>query len=268
MTDNTDNDETVSGSLESQDKSQTLPDGVFVSLEITDGPDKGEKRELSATRTVIGRKAADIVLSDPTVSGRHAILDFEGGKLFITDNNSTNGTRINGEQVESGRVNNLDEIQVGDTKILVSLVEDKYAAFMPDPDDPESTDSRVISSEEEDEDVTVIRKALDNPEVQKNIHLVLEVFDGPDKGKKFQAIKRSTVIGRSSEADLQIADKTISKKHCQLEVHNKDKMTLKDLASSNGTRLNERYVSAVIVRTGDVIQIGETKIKILIHIKP
>jgi hypothetical protein len=51
-----------------------------------------------------GRDAAQcgIVLSEPRVSGVHATLKLENGQLFVRDENSNNGTLVNGNRVSPG----------------------------------------------------------------------------------------------------------------------------------------------------------------------
>jgi pSer/pThr/pTyr-binding forkhead associated (FHA) protein len=256
-------DDTISGSQSRADSSKSLPPGLDITLEILEGPDKGMTVKVESPRTVIGRKDAEVVLSDPTVSGRHAVIEFAAGKLFITDNHSTNGTSVNGEPVESAPLANMDEIECGDTRILLSVVEDKYGSYVAPELDEDAADPRMA----EEDEATVINAPLPNPEISDKIQVVLDVASGPEQGKKLKITHRSTVIGRSEAADVQIDDPTISKKHCQIEIHNKDKMTIKDLASSNGTRLNDQYISAVKIRHGDIIRVGDTLIKIIIHIR-
>lgn len=57
--------------------------------------------ELPETGTVeLGRdEPADLLVPVPTVSGRHALIKVEGDKVTVTDLNSTNGTFLNGEQL-------------------------------------------------------------------------------------------------------------------------------------------------------------------------
>jgi len=257
-----DRETTHSGSLRDQGQAGDVPAGLFITLEVIEGPDKGLKFEVVSAQTVIGRKDADLKLNDPTVSGRHAVLECAGGKLFLTDNKSTNGTKVNGKLIDSSPVVNLDELQFGDTKALISVVEDRYGTFQTGPVDEESEDTRLPPSES-----TLIRKTLTNPRIPENLYVVLEVVEGPDKAKKYKLLFRSTLVGRGPKADISLSDPVVSVRHCQIEIHNKDKMTIKDLASSNGTRLNERYISAVKIRDGDIVQIGETKIKILVHVR-
>jgi len=45
----------------------------------------------------IGRQDADLVLQDPEVSRRHALLRRSGKTVVVEDLDSTNGTFVNGE---------------------------------------------------------------------------------------------------------------------------------------------------------------------------
>lgn len=78
-----------------------------------------EKRvdhELKEGENLIGRRPeCPIVVSHPTVSGRHAVLHAEGGEYVLEDIGSHNGTFVNQERIE-GRVklSHNDAIQFGD----------------------------------------------------------------------------------------------------------------------------------------------------------
>lgn len=53
------------------------------------------------TEMRVGRDAAtcQIVVNEPRVSGSHAVVKFESGQLFVRDENSNNGTSINGNRI-------------------------------------------------------------------------------------------------------------------------------------------------------------------------
>ena len=56
----------------------------------------------------------EIVLQDPTVSRNHASLIIDGSEYIIRDNNSSNGTFINGNQIHGeARLNRHDILKVG-----------------------------------------------------------------------------------------------------------------------------------------------------------
>ena len=73
--------------------------------------------QLSGPQIVIGHaESADLVINDPYVSGRHALLTVdELGRVTIWDLKSTSGTFVNGERVTGGRVLEPgDEVRLAD----------------------------------------------------------------------------------------------------------------------------------------------------------
>jgi DNA-binding NtrC family response regulator len=74
----------------------------------------------AAGEMVIGRSSdADLRLTSPAVSGKHARIRIEGQQVLIRDCGSRNGTRVNGERVESPRSLTFgDVISVGGVTII------------------------------------------------------------------------------------------------------------------------------------------------------
>lgn len=72
--------------------------------------------------TTIGKSDSnDIMLSDPTVSRRHAQIVFNGSDFEIHDLNSANGTTVNGGYIESANLKNADVIQFGEAIVKFYL---------------------------------------------------------------------------------------------------------------------------------------------------
>lgn len=73
-----------------------------------------QRWSLDKDRLTIGRGPdCDIILPDRVVSRRHACIDRRDGEYFIVDDNSKNGTFVNGKPVtEPRRLIDGDEIQV------------------------------------------------------------------------------------------------------------------------------------------------------------
>ena len=90
--------------------------GLFV---VESGPKAGSRYGLEAAVTSVGRHGeADILLDDVTVSRRHAIVERIGDRYVASDAGSLNGTWLNGKRIESGELNDGDELQVGRFKLM------------------------------------------------------------------------------------------------------------------------------------------------------
>ena len=58
-------------------------------------------------------------LDDPAVSRMHCIFTLEDGVLTVTDLGSGSGTLVNGESAQRAALRPLDQIQVGETRLVV-----------------------------------------------------------------------------------------------------------------------------------------------------
>jgi pSer/pThr/pTyr-binding forkhead associated (FHA) protein len=66
----------------------------------------------------IGRRPeSDIFLDDVTVSRDHALLVRRGADWYLDDCGSLNGTYVNRRRIESARLDDGDELQVGKYKL-------------------------------------------------------------------------------------------------------------------------------------------------------
>ncbi len=78
----------------------------------------GESFPLTGDRLSVGRRPdADIFLDDVTVSRDHAILVRRGEDYYLDDCGSLNGTYVNRHRIESHRLTDGDELQVGKYKL-------------------------------------------------------------------------------------------------------------------------------------------------------
>jgi len=117
----------------------------------------------------------------------------------------------------------------------------------PEPLKPPKT---VVEEVEEVEDKTRI--------VKKGFATAwLTVIEGKDKGRTFDVInERVTSIGRDSVNDVVLDDGTVSRKHAKVSFKN-SKYFIHDLASSNGTFVNEKKIDVSEIKDGDLIYIGD-----------
>jgi hypothetical protein len=78
----------------------------------------GESFPLDRDRMTIGRRPdSDIFLDDVTVSRDHALLVRRGGDLYLDDLGSLNGSYVNRRRIESHRLEDGDELQIGKYKL-------------------------------------------------------------------------------------------------------------------------------------------------------
>lgn len=85
----------------------------------------------------------------------------------------------------------------------------------------------------------------------------LKMIQGPDAGVVFVLTGERVVMGRGEENDVMISDLKASRRHIEL-AQTPTGWTLKDLGSANGVVLNGQNTRAALLKSGDVIQLGET----------
>jgi len=90
------------------------------------------------------------------------------------------------------------------------------------------------------------------------------VRDGPDAGREWR-VSEELVIGRAGDADVVLADPTISRRHAAISAQG-DTAVVEDLASSNGTYVNgELAAEPRRVGQGDTIRLGrETTLEVAV----
>jgi hypothetical protein len=82
------------------------------------GGREGESFAVDRERTTIGRRPdSDVFLDDVTVSRDHALLIRRGDQWYLDDCGSLNGTYVNRSRIESQRLEEADEVQIGKYKL-------------------------------------------------------------------------------------------------------------------------------------------------------
>jgi pSer/pThr/pTyr-binding forkhead associated (FHA) protein len=90
-----------------------------VTFQVIEGIDKGRTFRELPTPVTIGREEGNLLrLNDERVSRFHAKVQFDNGEIIITDLESTNGTRVNGNVVQIRRLRPGDRVGVGRSVLL------------------------------------------------------------------------------------------------------------------------------------------------------
>lgn len=81
------------------------------------------RKTFSNADVVIGRDSAcDFQIPDETVSSRHARLNYRYMQWWVEDLQSTNGTYLNDEKIETSTIIiNGDEIRIGQIPVLIDI---------------------------------------------------------------------------------------------------------------------------------------------------
>jgi two-component system cell cycle response regulator len=80
----------------------------------------------------------------------------------------------------------------------------------------------------------------------------LTVLAGSDVGRIFALELGASILGRSPQSEVHIAHESISRRHCEVTVRPQGRVFVRDLGSTNGTRVDEAEISAAPLElTGD-----------------
>lgn len=76
-----------------------------------------------------------------------------------------------------------------------------------------------------------------------------------------------TLIGRGTDSTLRVPVADVSRQHCQIDLLG-DKLTVRDLGSSNGTFVNGKRIAESPLKAGDKLAVGRVVFGVQIDGKP
>ncbi len=206
-------------------------------------PDSAERSfELAKTEITIGSdQSNDIALDDGNVSHTHVRIECSENECMLIDNNSINGTLLNGQPVRQATLSAGDVIKMGNNMLRFdNISQDKPALF----------DSIDSMSELE---TTVAQQSV-RRSFYETSRARLVVYS-PDRTWDVQLVNETLSIGRSPEADIPLLFEKVSRHHAQIERRDNE-FIIRDLGSTNGTWFGSQSVKEHVFRTGDTIKIG------------
>ncbi|HEU4732707.1 MAG TPA: sigma 54-interacting transcriptional regulator [Kofleriaceae bacterium] len=94
-----------------------------------------------------------------------------------------------------------------------------------------------------------------------------EILSGADAGRSIRGDKRSFLLGTHASADVVLADPHASRLHARLDVEDAD-YVLRDLGSTNGTRVGGTRVREACLEDGAIVEIGATRVRFRVLDEP
>jgi pSer/pThr/pTyr-binding forkhead associated (FHA) protein len=97
---------------------------MTISITIIAGPSKGLAHRFTKPMVSVGRSGggADIEIDDPSASDLHCAIGVKQHAIRLCDLDSTAGTYINDERVESAELEHLSEFRVGSSLLLITIL--------------------------------------------------------------------------------------------------------------------------------------------------
>lgn len=109
-----------------------------------------------------------------------------------------------------------------------------------------------------------INQPLDRPIALPKVDLYLEILRGNDAGKRVKIQEISLVLGRVN-ADMNLRDNDVSRKHAVIEIYGREQVVIRDLASTNGTFVNGKRIHQATLQHNDNIRLGKTLLQFTIE---
>ena len=88
----------------------------------------------------------------------------------------------------------------------------------------------------------------------------LITIHGQQLGKKFDLPMDELIIGRGEQTGIRINEENVSRQHARV-VRKGHEVLIEDLNSTNGTFVNTKKVTTQVLKTGDLVLIGNTILK-------
>jgi pSer/pThr/pTyr-binding forkhead associated (FHA) protein len=199
--------------------------------------------QITKDRTTLGRRPYnDIVIDNLAVSGEHAVLQMEGGDVYLEDLNSTNGTYVNGKAAKKQLLQDGDTVEVG--KYKIKFVNDAASS---------SYDKAPVLNASAGGLTAASAPSLTpafSPAAPEPLHASIKVMSGAAAGREVQLTKVVTTIGKPG-----VAVAAITRRQRSFFVHH--------VEGAGNPALNGVPIGAepVALKNGDLIELAGTQMQ-------
>ncbi len=97
--------------------------------------------------------------------------------------------------------------------------------------------------------------------------VTLVMFIGSGERRDFPLSAGKSIVGRSTDSQIQIPLEIVSREHCEIRVK-KESVRVRDLGSSNGTYVNNRRIQESALHAGDTLVVGPVVFTVVIDGEP
>ena len=97
-------------------------------------------------------------------------------------------------------------------------------------------------------------------------YALLSELDG--SGTEHPLNKSSICLGRSQDNDIRLTNDSISSHHAEIHQRRNGDVYIVDLASSNGVYVNNTKVAQLVLKDGDLIELGEVRLRFSADFEP
>lgn len=219
---------------------------------------------------IIGRDpdASQLIVEDLSASRKHAICRRTPDGITIENLSHTNPTLVNEEKIEQPHLlHQGDMVKIGNSVFCYyeetgsKLIEEHPSEVIPkeekvltSEDIIEKLAAEKIPAEEEMPHPSIFEEEADDSKqgvAQVNFDLtetgrwLLKVVGGPNSGAEFsmQAGNTYTLGTDPNTCDIVFYDNTVSRQHVRITVGEDDSLTIEDLKSRNGTRIDGEQIT-------------------------
>ncbi|MEI6055468.1 MAG: FHA domain-containing protein [Lentisphaerota bacterium] len=89
---------------------------------------------------------------------------------------------------------------------------------------------------------------------------VLIVLSETDKGQTFPLTNKAYLCGRSTVNIISFKDPTVSSTHCEFVKSDSNTYLVRDMDSTNGTKVNGISIKSLELKNGDIIRLGKIEL--------
>lgn len=221
---------------------------VFGELHFLDGPMSGKRVTIEAVRTSFGRSEnTDVRLPEKIISRTHFFIEREGEHFFLADNNSANGTSLNGQRILREKLADADQIRVGPHLMQFSVRQKAQLA-------------EAIAATTKLPPGRLAPIAASIPLGGTLAPHVFAVRSETGEVPNAEYHKERITIGRGLECDIVLHDTYVARHHATIE-HAAPGYTITDQHTAEGTTVNGARIVSHAVKIGEVINIGTYELR-------